>query len=114
MEKNIRDCTGRLIESIRESRDYSEYRRRGQELLETSPAVFDRIMDLRRRKIELDSIDNEEIYTEHSERLERQFEELERIPEAEAFLEAEEAVMRSLQNIVTDVTREVALWVPEF
>ena len=111
MDKQIIECTDQLIESIMTSTDYMDYRR-SHKALGQFPGVIDQIMELRKQTIELYHTEEEEDILAGTEELGRQYEELQRIPEVNAFLEAEEELVRVLKEVSGKIINSVELQVP--
>lgn len=111
MDKRITECTESLIRSIRESGVYEAYHSAAAEL-DRFPGMFDRIMDLRKRTIAVYHDPDNDDLLESSEDLVDEYEELQKIPEVNAFLEAEEELIRILQTVSESVIDCVDLRTP--
>ena len=112
MEKEIADCMMNLIEAIRNSSSYKEYTKCEAELARF-PGMPEQIMDLRKQTIELYDSGDEETVKSGTECLGLKYEEIQRIPEVNAFLEAEENLVRILQDISTGVSGSMNLLTPD-
>lgn len=112
MDNEVWKCTDNLINAIKNGNDFREYHRcRG--VLEQYPGMLERIMDLRKQTIELYNTEDEEELSAGTESLDSQYEELQKIPEVNAFLESEEAIVRLLQNVSGAVTEAMGLTTPD-
>ena len=112
MGKTISGSVLDLIDSIRNSDDYREYTR-CEAVLRKYPGMLEQIMDLRKQTIELYHMEDEEALMRGTEELDRKYEEIQKIPEVNSFLEAEEAILRILQDISTRVTDALNLFTPD-
>ena len=96
-DRQIRECMDHLIEAIRNSSEYSSYRK-SLEALDRFPGLSDKIMELRSKTIELYHEENAGDLMEDSEELGNEFAELEKMPEISEFLEAEEEEWRDRER----------------
>lgn len=111
MNREIRECADQLIEAIRLSEENLHYHRT-VEALEKYPGLFERIMELRRRTIELYHETEGSDLIESSEELGQEFAEIERLPEANAFLEAEEELVHVINQLTEEIASAVDLHTP--
>ncbi|MDO4619882.1 MAG: YlbF family regulator [Lachnospiraceae bacterium] len=111
MDTAIRENADRLIEAIRNSSDYRNYQK-CEAALDRFPGVFDQIMELRKKTIELyESVESGDL-SETTEALRNEYEQLEKIPEVNAFLEAEENIVQILKELNCDLFNAVTIRVP--
>ena len=110
MEEEIRAAALQFAETLRDSRAYKGYMHCA-EALKAYPDVFERIMELRRQTVAMDS--EEDDAPEQMEYLARCYEELQRIPEVNAFLEAEEDMVGLLKELNEALFTAVDLYLPE-
>lgn len=111
MEQTLKVETYRLIEVIRDSRTYTRYRN-SVEALKKYPDIMNRLMDLRQKTIDLYEHAGEDVLVAESERLAGAYEELQKMPEVNEFLEAEEALVRALQTITDKVLDSIDMVTP--
>lgn len=112
MNIRIRESVEKLIDSIQTSSEYQTYLS-CEEALMQYPGMLDRILDLRRKTIETYNDPDKSDLVGVSEQLLAEYEELERIPAVNAYLEAEEEVVRILREVSRAVTGNVRLKMPE-
>ncbi|WP_274940836.1 YlbF family regulator [Chordicoccus furentiruminis] len=112
MDYEIEECTEKLVDSIRNSSDYRRYLE-CEEALEKFPGVFDQVMELRKKTIELYQDPDNGNLMENSDELGKEYERLEKLPEVNAFLEAEEDLVRILNNVSASVVNSVKMRVPK-
>lgn len=104
--------TQRMINAIKTAPVYSRYRA-AIASLDKYPGVFDRIMELRTETIRLYNDSEATDVMESSERLSRQYEELQKYPEVNEFLEAEEDLVHILKSAMREVAGSLDLHVPD-
>lgn len=112
MDEKIRECMSALIEAILSSGDYRDYKRCEEELSQY-PGMLETIMDLRKQTIELYRCSSEDEFIAGTEELGRKYEVIQKYPEVNAFLEAEDAILRMLQDVSTGVSDAVIRLTPE-
>lgn len=112
MNSRIRESVDALVESIRTSDEYQTYLS-CEETLAQCPEIFDRIRDLRRKTIEIYSNPENHDLIAASGQLLNEFGDLDRIPDVNAYLEAEEEMVRILREVSRAVTGNVRLKIPE-
>lgn len=111
MEESIRTSALQFVETMRSSHIYKTYVS-SADALKAYPGVFERIMDLRRQTVDLYS-QGESGSMENVDSLELRYEELQKIPEVNAFLEAEEDMIRLLKELNRALFTAVDLYLPE-
>ena len=111
MEKEIELKTKQLIDAIKASDLYIQYETSCR-ALDGYPGVFDRLMELRMKTIALYENATEEELLEGSDALAEQYEELQKIPEVNAFLESEEELAHTLRKISAVVLKAVNMRLP--
>ena len=111
MEKKVQAATNHLIEVIRESELYERYQKSAAEL-EASPEILEQLMDLRIKTIRLyEEAPDEELY-EESDKLSSDYEELQKIPEVNEFLETEEELADVLRTVSEQVLHSMNMRFP--
>ena len=113
MDYEIEQKTNELIEAIRNSSLYNRYNASLAEL-EKHPGLFERLMDLRAQTMDLYEHAMEEELIEGSERLAEQYEELQKLPEVNEFLECEEELAKVLKIVSGDVLAAMEMRMPDF
>ena len=112
MNTRIRESVEALVESIRTSGEYQTYLS-CEETLAQYPEILERILELRRKTIEMYSDPENQDLIAVSGQLLNEFGDLDRIPAVNAYLEAEEEMVRILREVSREVTGNVRLKVPE-
>lgn len=111
MNNEIRDCVDTLIDLICQSRDYCEYQK-CVSALDEYPGTLERIMELRKKTIETyNNPDSTDLLACTGELL-GECEALQRIPEVNAFFEAEEEMVHVLREVYRRVMDCVRLKTP--
>lgn len=111
MEKTVQAATEHLISVIRKSDLYERYQKSAA-ALEASPEIFERLMDLRMKTIRLyEEAPEEELY-EESDKLSSDYEELQKIPEVNEFLETEEELAGLLRTVSERVLQSMNMRLP--
>lgn len=108
----IHEETQHMIKVIKTAPIYSRYRA-SIAALDKYPGIFDRIMELRTETIRLYNDNEATDVMESSERLSRQYEELQKYPEVNEFLEAEEDLVHALKSAMREVADSLDLHVPD-
>ncbi len=111
MDKEIQKSAEELIDVIRNSAQYRNYCS-CMETLEEYPGLLDRIMELRKKTIEVYHASTSEDLLENSEELGREFKDLEKYPEVNAFLEAEEEMIHILKDLTSRIATSVDIRIP--
>ena len=112
MDMDINSCTDRLIDAIKNSRDYQDYKH-CSEAIDGMPGVFDKIMELRKLTVQLYHSDDEEALQRGTEDLAGRYDELLKIPNVNLFLESEEALLKILRDVSRNVMDAMELRVPD-
>lgn len=109
--ETIQKATENLIHAIKTSDIYTRYLK-CEAALDKFPGMFERIAELRKATIAAyHDPDNKDLLA-LSDLLGRQYGEIQKIPEVNAYLEAEEELMRALQNIDSGIISALNLRVP--
>lgn len=110
IEKNIQD----LLAAIKESRTYQEYRKQEESLL-ANPELWKRVDAFRANNFRLQNdTSSEEDLFKRAEKLALESAELRKIPEVNAYLDAELAMSKMLQKICKTIIGGVEIRVPDF
>ena len=95
---NIQSATENLIEAVRESQEYRTYLRY-ENILASQPELMHRVDEFRAENYELNN--------------ESKYRDLRRIPEVNAFLEAELSLCKRIQKVQDDLFEAVHISIPE-
>lgn len=107
---SIEKGTGNLLAAIKESDEYKEYKRMENEMM-NHPLLFDRINLFRANNFRFQNEANHDLF-HVADQVFKESMELRRIPEANAYLQAELAVCRLIQNIYKDIAEGIDMHVP--
>ncbi len=111
MEQVVREAADRLMESIHESEVYRRYQEIAEKL-KKEPQVFERILDLRARTIDVYHGSESGDFLERSDELIEDYDELLRHPYVNEFLETEEELVKMLQELHNELFLGVDLYLP--
>lgn len=106
IEKGTRD----LLAAIKESDEYKEYKRTESEIM-NHPLLFDRINLFRANNFRFQNEANHDLFYA-ADQVFSESRELQRIPEANAYLQAELALCRLIQNIYKDMAEGIDMHIP--
>ncbi|MCH4038414.1 MAG: YlbF family regulator [Eubacteriales bacterium] len=109
--RRIDEARDNLINTIKSAPVYTKYNE-SIKALDKYPGVFNQIMNLRTETIHLYHDQEGEDLIEASERLAQKYEELQKFPEVNAFLEAEEDLVGELKRLMRYVASSMELHVP--
>ncbi len=112
MEPEVERMARLMSETIRNSRVYRRYER-SVEVLKAEPGIFERIMELRNRTIDVYHDPESRDLDANTDVLSPMLEELQKKPEVRSFLEAEEDLIRLLQDVNRDLFFSLDLVVPK-
>lgn len=112
MDRLTRECAERLTAAVKESPVYTRYLKSAEEL-KTIPGAFERVMDLRRQTIGAYHGREGGDLAESSDLLAGRYAELEDVPEVYEFLDAEEELVRMLQELYRMLIRSINLYMPD-
>lgn len=101
-----------LLSHIEEHEIYLEYKKH-QEILDRNPRLKERVDLFRANNFRMQSEAGREHLLEVAERLNRESVSLRRIPEVNAYLDAELALCRLIQDIVQEIVMGVDMHVPQ-
>lgn len=102
MEKTLET----LIMEIKNTTIYKTYKMQ-KSIIEQYPALVERIDDFRRRNLEIQNSESQEVMFEAMDRFEKEYEQFREDPLVNDFLEAELAYCRMMQDIHLRITEEV-------
>lgn len=101
-----------LLAVIKDSGEYRDYQKQ-EEILSRNPELMGRVNQFRSNNFKLQNeADRDELF-HVVERLSRESSELRRIPEVNAYLDAELALCRLMQKICLRLTKGIEMNVPE-
>jgi len=100
-----------LIQSVKKSSVYKEYRLQ-EEILNQNPELAERVRQFRSDNFRLQNEADRSNMFHLAEELSRESEELRRIPQVNAYLDAELALCRMLQRICRTLTEGIEMDVP--
>lgn len=112
MEKQISLATDQLISAIQQSETYRNYVICEAKIKEM-PGMAEKIAELRNATIEAYNDAATDDLVESSDRISSQYEELQKIPEVIAFLDAENDLVRVLQKISVKIISSVDMLIPQ-
>lgn len=107
----IEECTRALLDAVEESEDYVRYQKL-QEELDQRPELKQKIDEFRTRNYNLQQQENIDLF-EAVDQLEEDYTELRKDTLANAYLESELSVCRSVQRILNALSSELKISVPE-
>lgn len=111
MEKGLEAATEALVDAISRSEVYRNYEACASRL-DKFPGVAEKIADFRRTTIDsYHDPDNSDLLGS-SDKILEDYSEIQKIPEVNAFLEAEDALVRALQQINTQIVGAVDMKIP--
>ena len=108
----IKDCIDALLAAIQNSEEYQEFVKYKEEL-EQDPELLERVNAFRGNNFRLQNEANRDELFRVTEQLTRESRELRKIPQVNAFLDAELALCKLLQRICKTLTEGIDLEVPE-
>lgn len=100
-----------LIQSVRKSSVYKEYRFQ-EEILNQNPELAERVRQFRADNFRLQNEEDRSNMFHLAEVLSRESEELRRIPQVNAYLDAELDLCRMLQRICRTLTEGIEMDIP--
>lgn len=100
-----------LIQSVRKSSVYKEYRFQ-EEILNRNPELAERVRQFRADNFRLQNEEDRSNMFHLAEVLSRESEELRRIPQVNAYLDAELDLCRMLQRICRTLTEGIEMDIP--
>lgn len=100
-----------LILALQESPEYREYRRQ-EKRLQKNPELKERVDQFRRENYVAQGNSLGEDWEEVIERLDKESSHLRKIPEVNAYLDAELALCRLIQRTVSKITAGIAMDIP--
>lgn len=107
----IEKLTGMLLEAVRASTIYTEFRKQ-EDILLKDPELFDRVSSFRADNFRFQQgIPDDELYG-LVEKLDSESRELRKIPEVNAYLEAELALCRMIQEVCRTLTEGIEICLP--
>jgi cell fate (sporulation/competence/biofilm development) regulator YlbF (YheA/YmcA/DUF963 family) len=111
MDRSVDACTEKLVESILASRAYCRFVK-AQEALERYPGLKEKINRYRTDIFKLYEDGGEDIINT-AEELEKKFQSMQKIPEVNAYLDAETEICRMVRNIYQRLISETGVEEPE-
>ncbi len=109
---NIQSATENLIEAVRESQEYRTYLRY-ENILASQPELMQRVDEFRAENYELNNRADDIDLFEAVDHFESKYRDLRRIPEVNAFLEAELSLCKRIQKVQDDLFEAVRISIPE-
>lgn len=108
----IQDKTGELINCIQQGEIYERYEE-ALAVLEQHQELKDKINQFRGLMFWLNSENSEIDLFEETDRVEQEYQELQKIPEVNAYLEAELELCRLLKSIGQKINEAIEIHLPE-
>lgn len=108
LEKSVRS----LVSVIKKTDVYKQYKKQ-EEILKSDSRLWERVYQFRMNNFQLQNEAGSDNLFQVAEKLCRESAELRRIPEVNAYLDAELALCKMLQKICRDVIGEIDLDVPQ-
>ena len=108
----IKDCIDALLAAIQNSEEYQEFVKY-KELVEQDPGLMERVNAFRANNFRLQNEANRDELFRVTEQLNRESRELRKIPQVNAFLDAELALCKLMQKICKTLTEGIDLDIPE-
>lgn len=108
----IKDCIDALLTAIQNSEEYQEFVKYKEEL-EQDPELLERVNAFRGNNFRLQNEANRDELFRVTEQLNRESRELRKIPQVNAFLDAELALCKLMQKICKTLTEGIDLDIPE-
>lgn len=99
-----------LLAAIRKSDEYQEYKRQEAVMLR-DPQLFQRVNMFRANNYRFQNETNHDLFYA-ADQVEKESVELRRIPEANAFLQAELALCKLIQNVYKEIADGIDMHVP--
>ena len=110
--KEIKDCIDALLAAIQNSEEYQEFVKYKEEL-EQDPELLERVNAFRGNNFRLQNEANRDELFRGTEQLNRESRELRKIPQVNAFLDAELALCKLMQKICKTLTEGIDLDIPK-
>ena len=104
----IKDCIDALLAAIQNSEEYQEFVKYKEEL-EQDPELLERVNAFRGNNFRLQNEANRDELFRGTEQLNRESRELRKIPQVNAFLDAELALCKLMQKICKTLTEGIDL-----
>ena len=101
-----------LLEAIRNTDVYKEYKKQ-DDILKSSPQLCERVDQFRSDNFRLQNEAGDDNLFHIVEKLSRESAELRRVPEVNAYLDAELALCKMMQKICSDLISGIDVHVPE-
>ena len=108
----IKDCIDTLLAAIQNSEEYQEFVKYKEEL-EQDPELLERVNAFRGNNFRLQNEANRDELFRGTEQLNRESRELRKIPQVNAFLDAELALCKLMQKICKTLTEGIDLDIPK-
>ena len=108
----IKDCIDALLAAIQNSEEYQEFVKYKEEL-EQDPELLERVNAFSGNNFRLQNEANRDELFRVTEQLNRESRELRKIPQVNAFLDAELALCKLMQKICKTLTEGIDLDIPE-
>ena len=108
----IKDCIDALLAAIQNSEEYQEFVKYKEEL-EQDPELLERVNAFRGNNFRLQNEANRDELFRVTEQLNRESRELRKIPQVNAFLDAELALCKLMQKTCKTLTEGIDLDIPE-
>ena len=109
----ITKCINALLAAVKDSEEYRTYKKQ-EEILSRNPELWQRVDQFRSNTFKLQNEANRDELFSVVEQLSRESKELRRIPEVNAFLDAELALCRLVQQICKSITEGIEIDIPGF
>ena len=109
----ITKCINALLAAVKDSEEYRTYKKQ-EEILSRNPELWQRVDQFRSNNFKLQNEANRDELFSVVEQLSRESKELRRIPEVNAFLDAELALCRLVQQICKSITEGIEIDIPGF
>lgn len=112
MNQQITECIGNLLVAVQSSQEYYEFIKI-KEILEQDPELLSRVNAFRNSNFKLQNEANREDLFQATEQLNRESRELRRIPQVNAYFDAELALCKLMQGICKKLTSGIDLDIPD-
>ena len=112
MNQQITECIDNLLAAVQSSQEYHEFIKI-KEILEQDPELLSRVNAFRNSNFKLQNDANREDLFQATEQLNRESRELRRIPQVNAYLDAELALCKLMQGICKKLTSGIDLDIPD-
>lgn len=106
MDQNIENIVGELIEAVKSTESYQEYKKQ-QEKVVGHQDVIDKINEIRALNLKIQSINNAELAYDEQDKLEQRFDELSEDQRVFDFMEAENKFIGMYQEIYRHIMEEM-------